>query len=77
MIEEGEAAHHPAFRLGFEGLRDLCPDAQVDTNVYNKDSDHWAGQSDNKQMALGTFVNEYIINKNGTGELRYAGGGVG
>ena len=44
---------------------------------YNKDSDDWAGQSDNKQMALGTFVDEYIYNKNGTGELRYAGGGVG
>ena len=79
VIVEGETREHPAYRLGFEGLRDLCGGATLETAVYSETAAEWAGLDDTKKMHLDEYLDNFVLSdKPGEQrELRYASGGMG
>ncbi len=61
VIVEGEVRHHPAFELGFQGLRNLCSGSLLETSVYSETSDEWAGLSNLRVMRLGEYLDRHIL----------------
>lgn len=86
VIIEGEVRHHPAFKLGWEGLKQVCGDADISTGVYDAASPNWGGLRDSYEMRLDDYVDKFILKKENATldvdeqqerELRYASAGTG
>ncbi|UPR02005.1 JmjC domain-containing protein [Chloropicon primus] len=78
VIVEGEARSHPAFGLGWQGLKDLCGGSTIETTTYSETAADWAGLEDTKKMKLATYIERHVLSGGGgEEELRYASGGVG
>ena len=76
VIIEGEVRRHGAFDMGWEGLKELCGDSPMVTQVYEKDSNEWAGLSKVKKLSLKDYIDTYILKHSqslqAANELRYA-----
>ncbi|WZN63360.1 JmjC domain-containing protein [Chloropicon roscoffensis] len=74
VIIEGGLRHHPATKLGLEGLREICAGSSIETFVYDPTSNLWGGHVDEKVMPFEEYIDKYVLNETNT-ERRYFPGG--
>ena len=61
VIIEGGVRHHPAFQLGFEGLKELCGGGTLDTALYSSDvEDELLRIRDGGPMFLRDYIDQYL-----------------
>ena len=74
VIIEGGLRHHPAAKLGLEGLRKVCAGSNIETYVYDPRSKQWGGHVDKKALPFEDYIDKYVLNETNS-EKRYFPGG--